>query len=294
MLSTGHLAGAHKQVYPARTAVSRRPTAFSSAPTSPTAGLLGIRASTALWAGLAAEGEGDNSGPPVPAGGAMSWHAAGRGTQRQLLEPMAGHRACSGGNSHWPGWVPRSDARRTHMGSLTPEARKQLPSWSQGCDYDCGCEGRPGGRLTCGGWRQRCERRCGPGRAHGRDDRSRERCDRHWTEHTAAGHDHSPAQSTTLTKLMSAETTVRWDCHCTATRWRIITCLLQAAAFHRGRLPVTVTGPLPATVPQTRSLISNSNSVDCVKCHRQPGLSAVSANAGKQPLGGSQGAAEVS
>ncbi len=66
----------------ARTAVSRRPTAFSSAPTSPTAGLFGISASMALWAGLTAEGEGDgdSSGPPVPAGGAMSWHAAGRWT----------------------------------------------------------------------------------------------------------------------------------------------------------------------------------------------------------------------
>ena len=58
-----------------RTAVSRRPTAFSSAVTSPTAGLPGMTDWMTFWAGLAVAGEGLSDGPPVPAGGAMSWHA---------------------------------------------------------------------------------------------------------------------------------------------------------------------------------------------------------------------------
>jgi len=97
-----HIAGSGA----ARTAVSRRPTAFSSVPTSPTAGLLGISASMALWAGLLTaegEGDGDSSGPPVPAGGAMSWHAAGRWT-RSARESMTGDGARVAAESSTQDW----------------------------------------------------------------------------------------------------------------------------------------------------------------------------------------------
>lgn len=64
----------------ARTAVRRRPSRPS---TAVRAGLPGMRAPIVFRAGLDVRGDGLSDGPPVPAGGAMSWHAVERVGTRQ-------------------------------------------------------------------------------------------------------------------------------------------------------------------------------------------------------------------
>lgn len=97
----------------ARTAVRRRPRAPSRLLTSSTAGLPGMTAWMAFWAGLDVTDEGLSDGPPVPAGGAMSWHAVMRGSEACLCarspQPELKHAAVDGeligGNRYSAKWA---------------------------------------------------------------------------------------------------------------------------------------------------------------------------------------------